>query len=103
MMFLIDQKKTKKATGEPTGILKVNIEVFRLMELRNCILGVNRVWSLFCLLRVCTFYVFFRKTSFFVFICFLCFLFVLCFEFNVTFMDFIKLVQLFFIYVARVL
>ena len=92
MMFLIDQKKTKKATGEPTGILKVNIEVFRLMELRNCTLGVNRVWSLFCLLRVYTFYVFFRKTSFFVFICFLCFLFVLCFEFNVTFMDFIKLV-----------
>ena len=61
----------KVRSSEPTIILnwiKHSFSLWVLLkELRNCVLGISRGWSLFCSIQVtkaCIFYLFFWKTSF---------------------------------------
>ena len=82
-----------------TKKILIENEFFELKELRNCILCVSRVWSLFYSIRVCLGLSFlpwryntklhvstycFGKLVLVVSLCFLCLLLVLCFEFNAT-------------------
>ena len=54
-----------------------------LEQLRKCTFRIILVWSLFC--SICVFYLFFGKTSFFVFLFFFYFLLVVCFKFDIIF------------------